>query len=729
MPIIYNETNQTFHLFSSDTSYAFKVINSGHLVHLYWGKKIRNIDVQSIFNMMELQYFTPSPVPVDIPISLDSLPQEFPTCGTSDFRNPILEARMADGSSTCVLKYLTHTIVKGKPEITDLPSTYVENEDEATTLIVSLLDHLTGLNIDMYYTVFENLDVITRRCVIKNKGIVDISLKRALSCSVDMHNREFDMIHLTGFWARERHIKRTRLTNASICIDSKRGASGHHQNPFIALLDPYANENSGDVYAFNLVYSGNFLAQCEVDQFDQTRINIGINPFDFSWLLKPEEEFSTPEVVMVYSSQGLSKMSKTFHDLYRQRLCRGEYRDKPRPVLLNNWEATYFNFDEPTLDNLASSAQDLGIELFVLDDGWFGKRNNDDSSLGDWYVDKMKLPNGLDTLGKKINERNMKFGLWFEPEMVSPDSNLYKEHPDWCLQVSGRTCSLGRKQLILDISRQDVREKVLKMMTDILDNAPIEYVKWDMNRNMSEVGSLLLPPERQRETSHRYILGLYKMMDYLTNRYPHILFEGCACGGGRFDPGILYYMPQIWTSDNTDAVERMKIQYGTSLVYPPITMGGHVSAVPNHQVYRTTSLETRAHVAMFGNFGYELDLTALTESERKSTKKHIEIYHCVKDIFQFGDFYRLIDPFETNEAAWMSVTKDKSRAVVSYFEVLAVPTPPITRLKLKGLDESSDYKIVETSQVIGGDTLMHVGINMPILQGDFRSMLLRLERI
>lgn len=477
------------------------------------------------------------------------------------------------------------------------------------------------------------------------------------------------------------------------------------------------------------MYSGSFLAQAEVDQYGISRVGIGIQPFNFQWLLEPGESFQAPEAVLVRSSEGLGGLSRTYHRLYRTRLCRGEFRDSKRPILINNWEATYFNFNADKIKEIAKAGKELGLELFVLDDGWFGKRDNDDSSLGDWVEDRRKLPEGLGKLGEDITAMGMEFGLWFEPEMVSPESDLYREHPDWCLHVPGHKSSLARQQLVLDLSRKDVCDYIVESVSSVLSSAPITYVKWDMNRNMTEIGSALLPAERQRETAHRYILGLYDVLERIVSRFPHILFESCSGGGGRFDPGMLYYMPQTWTSDDTDAVERLKIQYGTSIVYPASSMGAHVSAVPNHQVHRITPLETRGHVAMSGNFGYELDLTKLTEAEREDIRKQVSEYKELRMLIQYGDFYRLLSPFEGNETAWMFVSADKKEAFATYFQVLAGPNPPLRRLRLKGLDPAKSYKLELNGGVYRGDELMHFGLTIPQLEGDFRSLLFVLREV
>jgi len=477
------------------------------------------------------------------------------------------------------------------------------------------------------------------------------------------------------------------------------------------------------------VYSGSFEAEAEVDSFGSTRFSIGVSSLDFTWLLEPGESFQTPEVVMVYSSQGIGEMSRIYHRLYRTRLCRGLYRDKERPILVNNWEATYFNFDTDKLESIAAEASKLGIELFVLDDGWFGKRDADNSSLGDWVEDRRKLPGGLNDLAQRVNGLGLQFGLWVEPEMISPDSDLYREHPDWCLHVPGRRRSEARWQLVLDYTREDVREYIYESLSRIFSTVPVAYVKWDMNRCLTEIGSAQLAPERQGETAHRYVLGLYELLERMTTRFPKILFESCCSGGGRFDPGMLYYMPQTWTSDDTDAVERLKIQYGTSLVYPISSMGAHVSAVPNHQVGRVTPLSFRGDVAMSGNFGYELDLTKFTDEEKELVKEQVANYKEIRSLVQQGNLYRLQSPFEGNETAWMFVSDDQREALVYYFRVMAVPNPPRRSLKLNGLNSDFNYTLEASDEVYGGDRLMQVGISLPDAQHDYVSGCYRLKAV
>ncbi len=729
MPISYNAEQRVFHLQTPRTSYIIRLINNGVPVHAYWGRKVADAPWVGMLEFTERASFSPNPYPEDRTVSFDTLPQEYPAYGASDFRHPAYQAQLADGSTITELVYASHRIVAGKPALEGLPATYVEDDSEAHTLEITLRDDYAGLEAVLSYTVFASHDAIARSVKFTNASGKPIRLLRALSASVDFKHDRFELLQLSGAWARERDVYRRRLTPGTTSVESRRGSSSHQQNPFIALLSPGAGEDHGDAYGFSLVYSGSFVAQAEVDQFRTTRVSMGINPFDFNWLLESGETFRTPELIMVYSGEGLGEMSRIYHRLYRTRLCRGEYRDRTRPVLVNNWEATYFGFNADKIEQIAKVGSELGIELFVLDDGWFGRRDSDNSSLGDWKVDLKKLPAGLDDLAKRVNKLDMQFGLWFEPEMVSPDSDLYRAHPDWCLHVEGRRRTEARSQLILDLSRADVCDYIIESIGSVLRSAPITYVKWDMNRNMSEIGSALLPPERQRETAHRYMLGLYRVLETVTTSFPHILFESCSGGGGRFDPGMLHYMPQTWTSDNTDAISRLRIQYGTSLVYPISTMGAHVSAVPNHQVHRMTSLETRGAVAMSGNFGYELDLTKMSEEERAEVKRQVAEYKEIRHLVQFGSLYRLRSPFEGNDTAWMMVSEDGTEAFAVYVRVLAEPNAPLDWVQFKGLDPLAQYRLVGTDAVYGGDQLMYAGLPVPKLHGDYKSHMWRFVRV
>jgi alpha-galactosidase len=728
MAIQYHPNEEVFHLYSNEMSYVLKM-DRGYPVHLHWGRRLRDDgDWGGMLQLVERVSFSPNPVADDRRISLDTLPQEYPQYGTSDFREPAYQVQLADGTRITEMRYRSHRIYAGKPRLEGLPSVYTESDGEAQTLELELADDYSGLSVTLLYTVFAERNVLTRSARLSlREGAQGVRVLRALSASLDFHDCDFDCLYLAGAWARERHIERRRVAPGATRIESRRGASSHNLNPFLALVRPNADEDQGEAYGFSLVYSGNFLAQAEVEPYGMTRVSIGLNPFDFAWKLETGETFQTPEAVLVYSAEGLGGMSRTYHRLYRTRLCRGVHRDQPRPILVNNWEATYFDFNADKIESIAKAGAELGIELFVLDDGWFGKRDNDRSSLGDWVVNRSKLPNGLRDLAERVNAAGLQFGLWFEPEMISPDSDLFRKHPDWCLHVPGRRRTEARSQLILDMSRQDVRDYLYSALSEIFTSCPITYVKWDMNRNMTEIGSASLPEDRQAETAHRYMLGLYELLERITSAFPHILFESCSGGGGRFDPGMLYYMPQTWTSDDTDAVERLKIQYGTSIVYPVSAMGAHVSDVPNHQVHRITSLAMRGDVAMSGNFGYELDLTKFTDEEKEVVKRHVALYKQLRGLIQAGDLYRLRSPFEGNETAWMFVSEDRREAVAFYFRTLAEPNPPLRRLRLRGLDPALTYRVIGTGSKIAGDQLMYYGWNVPPLQGDFASAVLRLQ--
>lgn len=731
MNIEFRAESQTFHLYSRGMSYVFCVLATGQLAHLYWGSRVRQANLRHLLHTTP-RAFSAVPDAAYPDISLDTTAQECPTYGTSDMRLPICHVEGADGSTALNLQYESHRIFAGKPSLAGLPATYVEVDEEATSVEIDLIDRPTGLQVTLLYTVYHDRDVLARSVRYANTGGAPVTLRQALSASVDFPHANFDSIQLSGAWARERHVVRRRLTAGSQSVESRRGASSHQQNPFFALVSPQATQTTGEAYGFNLVYSGNFLASAEVDQFATTRLSMGINPFDFGWQLAPKETFQAPEVVMVYSNVGIGAMSRTFHDLYRTRLARGRHRGTERPVLINNWEATYFNFNEDAILDLASVAAPLGIELFVLDDGWFGQRNDDTTSLGDWVVAKDKLPGGLGHLADEINRMGMKFGLWFEPEMVSKDSDLYRAHPDWCLHVTDRSRSESRNQLVLDLSREDVCDWMIDTVSSVLYSANIEYVKWDMNRHMTEIGSAVLAPAQQRETAHRYMLGLYRVLEALTAKFPNVLFESCSGGGGRFDPGMLYYMPQTWTSDNTDAMARLAIQYGTQMAYPSVSMASHVSIVPNHQVHRVTPLRTRGHVAMGGNLGYELDLRSVTETERHDIAAQIAIYKEIRSCVQFGDYFALTEGTEDNLCAWMHVSKDKQSAVVTAVQVLALANHPWIRLKLQGLDSEATYEVTQedgTTSRHGGDELMAAGWPLTYLHGDFESCILKLQAI
>jgi alpha-galactosidase len=725
--ITYDPQNRIFLLQGARSSYLMQIVRDGYLAHLHWGGKIRAYHGGAAVRMAD-RAFSPNPDPGDRTFSLDTLPQEYPACGHTDFRSPAVQLEFADGSRITDFRYESHRIFAGKPALAGLPATYVEADSEAETLEITLCDTLYPIRAILTYTVFKDTDILTRSVRLQNDSPTAVQILKAASLNVDFRDAEFERLHLSGTWGRERQIIRQKVEPGVWTIESRRGASSHQHNPFVALLRPGTTETTGEAYAVNLVYSGNFRAEVEVDGFATTRLNLGINPFDFCWRLDPGESFQTPEAVMVYSPCGLGDLSRSLHRLYRRRLCRGLYRDRERPILLNTWEAAYFDFTEETILSIARAASTLGVEMLVLDDGWFGRRSNDCSSLGDWQVNLEKLPHGLQGLAAQVEALGLKFGLWVEPEMVSPDSDLYRAHPDWCLHVPGRRRSESRNQLVLDLARPEVQDYIIGAMSAILDNPGIQYVKWDMNRNMTEIGSAAFDPGRQKEIAHRYILGLYRVLETLVTNYPRVLFESCSGGGGRFDPGMLYYMPQTWTSDNTDAVGRLHIQQGTSLAYPAVCMGAHVSASPNHQVGRVTSLTMRGHAAMTGNFGYELDVRQMGEAEKAEIRAQIAFYQSIRPIVQFGDQYRLLDVFAGNEAAIEYVTADGRAAVAFYFRILGQAQEPFVNLRLQGLNQTSQYRTDEGT-VYGGDELMTIGLPVPPLTGDFQSWAVRLQRL
>ena len=707
MSITFDNLNRTFNLQTPNISYVIGVLEDKYLIKLHYGRKIDEYSGDFDNFPIKSQAFSPNDIE-GRGLSTDLLPMEYPCYGSADFRTPAFCAEYENGSSVTKLEYEGYKIFKGKKPLLGLPATYVENDDEAETLEITLSDKLTGLKVILSYTAFTDFDVIAKSVRIINGGTQIINVKSALSSTVHLFDKDFDFVHLEGAWARERHIRKSPLMNGIMSVDSKRVASGHFHSPFLALARQNATETEGEVYGFSLVYSGNHIEQTEVDAYDMTRVNVGINPFGFSWRLEPNEEFQTPEAILTYSDKGFGEMSRTYHRLYRTRLVRGRYRDAERPVLINNWEATYFDFNEEKIINIAKKAKSVGVELMVLDDGWFGKRDIDNCSLGDWVADKNKLPNGIEGLAKKVEELGMKFGLWFEPEMISPDSDLYRSHPDWCIHIDGRDKTQARSQLVLDLSRQDVRDYIVEALLNVLKSAPISYVKWDYNRNITELGSEKLPAERQQELPHRYILGLYEVLERVTSAFPDILFEGCSGGGGRFDAGMLYYFPQYWTSDDTDALERMYIQYGTSMVMPSSTMGAHVSAVPNHQIGRVTPLETRGNVAMAGQLGYELDLNALSDEEIETVKNQIKSYKEIREAVHQGDMYRLKSPFEGRSSAWEFVKDNK--VVLMYYTLFAKCSSGKTCIKLKGLCEDARYLDKETKKTYSGSFLMNVGL-------------------
>ena len=725
MSVSYDENNKVFNIKTPNTSYILAVFADKYLLNMYYGKRIDGFSPDFYNFPTKTQAFSSTRIG-DTDLSDNVLPTEYPCYGSADFRTPAFHAEYENGSSVTKLEYEGYEIFDGKKKLLGLPATYAENDNEAQTLEITLCDKLTGLKAVLSYSVFEDCDVIAKSVKIINGGTQAVNIKSALSSTVHLFDKKYDFVHLTGAWARERHIEKRPLTSGIMQIDSKRVSSSHFHSPFLALARPNATETEGEVYGFSLVYSGNHIEQTDTDAADTVRVNIGINPFGFNWRLEPSETFQTPEVILTYSDKGFGKMSRTYHKLYRTHLVRGKYRDIERPVLINNWEATYFDFNEKKILNIAKKAKSVGVELMVLDDGWFGKRNTDNCSLGDWVADKNKLPSGIDGLANKVEALGMRFGLWFEPEMVSPDSDLYRSHPDWCIHIDGRERSMSRRQLVLDLSRQDVRDYIVEAVSNVLRSAPISYVKWDYNRNITEIGSAKLPPERQQELPHRYILGIYEVLERITSAFPDVLFEGCSGGGGRFDAGMLYYFPQYWTSDDTDAVERMYIQYGTSMVMPTSSMGAHISAVPNHQLGRTTPLSLRGNVAMAGQFGYELDLNTLSDEEITLVKEQIEKYKEIRETVHQGDMYRLKSPFEDRCCSWEFVKDNK--VVLMYYTTFGRCSSGKYCVKLQGLCEDAEYKDTNSGKTYSGSYLMNMGLFFENNK-DFSSYVIVFERI
>lgn len=741
MGVIVHEDTGLFHLQNAWISYSIKCMPNQQMGQLYFGKPLR--DREDFPHLLELGHrdMAPCPFAGDTTFSLEHVKQEYPAFGTGDMRYPAYEIIQESGSRISSFFYKGYHVRRGKPPLPGLPAVYVEAEEEASTLEIELEDPVLHGSLVLSYTLMEQFPVIIRSVRFQNNGTHSWQLTRAMSLSLDLPDGDYDMVDLAGASLRERYTDIHPIHQGVQSIHSMRGHSSHQFNPFFALKRRNAGEHTGEVLGISLVYSGNFLAQAELDTMGVLRVMTGIHPQGFCWTVNPGESFVTPEAVMVYSNQGLNGMSQVFHQLYRTRLARGYWRDRERPILINNREATYMDFDEEKLCSIAKKAADLGIELFVLDDGWFGKRDDDTSSLGDWTPALKKLPGGIQGIARKITAMGMAFGLWFEPEMVSKNSLLCQTHPDWVLGSTDRAICTGRHQYVLDFSRDEVVDYIGGRMEAILKSSPISYVKWDMNRSISDLFSAGKDREYQGTVYHHQILGVYRLYDRLTRAFPKILFESCASGGGRFDPGLLYYAPQGWVSDNTDGMERVKIQYGTSYVYPISCMGSHVSAVPNHQTFRSMSLSARAACAYFGTFGYELDLNLLSAKEQEEVKEQVLWMKKYRKFLHSGVFYRLRNPFEGKwagkEAAWMVVSEDKKHALVAAFRFLQPVNAGYDWLKLWGLCPELEYRISDRNYTCYGDELMEAGLILsdwangvrtsPVTQGDFRGRLIWLE--
>lgn len=720
MAITFNETTRIFTLTTAHTTYQMQADAQGYLLHLYYGARTAG-EMDYLLNYGDRGFSgNPNSAGNDRTYSLDALPQEYPSLGTGDFRNYALNIENADGSQCCNPVYITHEIEAGKYTLKGLPFVRAE-ENEAETLKIILEDPVTKVELHLLYGVLEKEDIITRSVIIKNVGKAPVTVKKAQSACLDFLHGDYDLIKFHGRHAMERNMERMPVSHESIRIGSRRGTSSHQYNPGVILAGKNTNEDSGSCYGMLFVYSGNFLVEAEKDQYDQTRIQMGLTDELFAYPLEAGAEFTAPEVILSYTNKGLSRLSQQYHHCIMNHICQGKYVHANRPVLINSWEAAYFDFTGDTIVELAKEAKALGIDMVVMDDGWFGKRNDDNSSLGDWYVNEEKLGGTLTKLIERVNQEGVKFGIWIEPEMVSEDSDLYREHPDWAITIPGRKPVRSRNQLVLDFSRKEVRDEIFKRICAVLDQGNVEYIKWDMNRSLADIYA--------PNVTYDYVLGVYDFLEKLTNRYPDILIEGCSGGGGRFDAGMLYYTPQIWCSDNTDAINRTRIQYGTSFFYPVAAMGSHVSAVPNHQTGRVTSMHTRGVAAMSGTFGYELNPALLNAKEKAEIRAQLAQYREYQELIREGDYYRLSNPFQDNFAAWMVVSDDRSKALVSVIRLTAEANPPAAYVTLKGMEEDAFYREKTTGKVYPGAALIEAGILLPAAVSEYEAYQIELERV
>lgn len=721
-----DDVKALFKLDTPNTSYVIGVVDEERFLgHVYYGRRLNDYHLAHVLRIQESP-FVPSRNNRDRGSFLDSFPMEYPAGGLGDYRESCITIETSGGNMGLSLNYVSHKITLGKPKLSGLPASFGE-EDVCSSLEILCKDPHTGLQAMLLYTVFEDTDMITRSVKLINAGKEELFVTKAFSACLDMDNRDFEVISLHGSWGRERHIQRVPVSHGKFSVESIRGESSHQDHPFMALTTKGTDQENGEVYAMHFVYSGNFKISVQNDQFDQIRMVLGIHPEGFKWKLMPGEEFQTPEVVITYSAQGLGGMTRSFHDFYRNHLIRGEYKNKKRPILINNWEATYFEFNTDKLIAIAKQASELGIEMLVMDDGWFGNRFDDNRALGDWTVNEEKLHGGLKYLVDEVNKLGMKFGIWFEPEMISPDSELYRAHPDWAIAIPGRKGSLCRNQYVLDLTRREVLDHTYESVAKILRSANIEYVKWDMNRPLSDIGSAYLPPQQMGEFYHRYVLAVYELQNRMMEEFPYLLLENCSGGGARFDPGMLYYGPQIWCSDDADAIERLTIQEGTAMIYPLSTMGAHVSDCPNHTVGRTTPFETRGHVALAGTFGYELDVTRIPQEDREMIPKQVAMYHKYNDLVREGDYYRLASYRENHfYDCYGVVSKDKKEALYTFVQVLNRPNYHSRRIYFRGLDPDKHYRVEGEEGVYLGDMLMKAGYLISNIWGDYKSRLIHL---
>ena len=721
MGIIYNEKAKTFTLHTQNTTYQMQIDAYGFLLHLYYGRKTDGV-MDYLLTYADRGFSgNPHDTGNDRTYSLDVLPQEFPCRLTGDFRSPVLDLVNADGSLGCDLRYQGYEICDGKYNLKGLPAVYAA-EEEAQTLIIYMKDQVTGLQVELLYGVLPEYDVITRSAKVINTEEDKIRLTKAQAACIDFLHGEFDVISFYGRHAMERNMQRTSVGHGAFVIGSRRGTSSHQYNPMLILAEKETTEDKGNCYAMSFVYSGCFQGEVLKDQLNQTRMMLGLQEEAFRYPLETGEMFQAPEVILSYSSEGMNRLSQNLHHCIRQHICRGKYKEEIRPILINSWEAAYFDFTGDTIYELAKAAKEVNIDMLVMDDGWFGKRDDDNSGLGDWFVNEKKLGGTLGNLIKRINDLGVKFGIWIEPEMVSEDSDLYRKHPDWALTVPGRNPVRSRNQLVLDFSRKEVVDEIYDQICKVLDQGNIEYVKWDMNRSLMDVYSSVT--RDQGRVLHDYVLGLYDFLERLVQRYPNLLIEGCSGGGGRFDAGMMYYTPQIWCSDNTDAIDRLRIQYGTSFGYPVSVVGSHVSAVPNHQTGRKTPLHTRGVVAMSGTFGYELNLMKLSEEEKQEIREQIAEYKSYASIIQNGLYYRLSDPTTEEICAWEFVhtdEKEQSKVLLNIVMQVIHGNMTVNYVKLQGLEETAIYREEKSGKRYTGAALMYGGMPLPIEPGEYQA--------
>lgn len=726
MSIIFSEKEKTFILHTKDTTYQMKVDNYGFLLHLYYGRRTNGYMDYLLCYADRGFSGNPYDAGADRTYSMDVLPQELPCHGTGDYRSPAVIVKNTDGSYGCDFRYKSHRILKGKYHISGLPAVYA-GEDEGETLEIYMEDPVTNVQVTLLYGVLSDLNIITRSAKIRNSGSGKIYLEKAQAACLDWLYGEYDLISFYGRHAMERNVQRIPVAHGAHVIGSRRGTSSHQYNPMMILAGHETTEDAGSCYAMSFVYSGGFKGEVEKDQFGQIRALLGLPDEQFSYPLETGEVFHVPEVVLTYTNKGLAELSQNLHRCFREHLCRGKYRDAVRPLLLNSWEASYFDFNGDSVYELAKQAAELGMDMLVMDDGWFGKRNDDNSSLGDWFVNEEKLGESLGSLIQRINALGVKFGIWLEPECINEDSDLYRAHPDWVLSAPGRDPVRARNQLVLDFSRRDVVDYIFRKVCSVLDQGKIEYVKWDMNRSLFDCYSRNTAD--QGRVMHDYVLGLYDFLERLGQRYPDMLIEGCSGGGGRFDAGMLYYTPQIWCSDNTDAMDRVLIQYGTSFGYPVSAVGSHVSAVPNHQTGRVTPLYTRGVTAMAGTFGYELDPGQLLDVEKEQIREQVRTYKKHEMLIRNGLYYRLTDPFKEEAAAWEFISEDGSEILAGIVMQGVHGNMPVTYIRLKGLSEGCRYQEQGSGKVYASEALMEAGIPLPEQTGEYRAYQMYFQRI